>query len=65
MGQTRAMSHAGNPITLDEYRELDLKRPLTDTPIGGTTNRKRDVDAVASAIHTENDSHLPTHLFDQ
>lgn len=36
-------------ITLEQYRRLDLTRPITDPPIGGTTGARRAVDAQASA----------------
>jgi hypothetical protein len=47
-------------ITLAEYRQLALTRPLTDEPIGATSTPKRHRDAEASAVHTEPDTTIPS-----
>ena len=36
-------------ITKAEYDALDLSRPLTDSPIGAATTRRRQMDADISA----------------
>jgi hypothetical protein len=36
-------------MTLEDYRSLDLTRPLTDSPIGRYTSARREVDAEISA----------------
>ncbi len=50
------------PLTLAEYRRLDLTRPITDDPIGSTTAGRRQADANNSAIHTQPDSPVPDHV---
>lgn len=59
MGQLAGLNAAGNPITLEQYRALELTRPITDQPIGGLTESRRSVDAAASAVHTVADSAIP------
>ena len=45
---------AGQPVTLEEYRVWNetATRPLTDSPLGDTSQPRRDIDARASAAHT-------------
>lgn len=42
-------------LTLEQYRKLDLKRPLTDPPVGSSTGVKRDQDNAASRVWDEPD----------
>lgn len=39
-------------ITLEEYRNLNLKRPYTDSGIGATTASNRSLSALTSATFT-------------
>ena len=45
-------------ITAEQHAEITarLDRPLTDRPIGATTQARRDIDAQSSAAHTERDT---------
>jgi hypothetical protein len=64
MGMNAATNHKGNPLTLAEYRQLELAgkltRPITDWALGAATEGKRANDAVYSSLHTEHDSPVPT-----
>lgn len=54
------MTHpADQAITLEQYRRLNLTRPLTDGPVGGATAGKRHADADASAVFTTAESPIP------
>ena len=51
------MNHSDNwqAMTLEEYRRLNPRRPITDRAIGGTTQAKRDIDALESRAHQSPD----------
>lgn len=40
-------------LTLEQWKALDLTRPLTDPPIGGMTDARRSHDANCSALFDE------------
>lgn len=46
----------GTPPTLEQYRRMELERPLTDKGIGATTHVRRAQDAAASSVFEEHDS---------
>lgn len=63
-----AFRFTGQCLTLEQYRQMEadglINRPITDGPIGSDPTR-RDADATASALHTEPDTPIPTHLYDR
>lgn len=48
----RFYAHA-DTLTKAEYDALELARPYTDHAIGGSSNAKRDTDALCSALFTD------------
>ena len=56
MGVRKFWNPADMPITLEQHRALNLKRPYTDHPIGGLTDGKRSSDAFLSALFDETDA---------
>lgn len=45
-------------LTLEQYRQLDLSRPLTDAPFGVASSSRRAQSAELSALHSNHD-YLP------
>ena len=47
--------HVEQALTLEQHRALELRRPLTDKPIGSTTGARRSNDEAASRAWDEPD----------
>jgi len=47
--------HVEQALTLEQHRALQLRRPLTDAPIGAATATRRQADEAASRAFDEPD----------
>jgi hypothetical protein len=59
VGLNRPIYDYNRAITLEEYRTLELSRPITDPPLGGMTSAKRSAGETASAAVSETLGYVP------
>lgn len=62
MGLRRSDWDYTKAITLEEYRTLDLTRPVTDLPTGSWSDARRSTDALASKAVTEVLGYVPENV---